>query len=134
MIGLDTNALVRWLLADALDGEDAAQAQRVERALEAGGDVAHVNPVVLVECLWVLRARFGRSRTQIADLVQALLAAPQIDIARRGAVESALDSFRRGGPGFADHLIAALNREAGCTVTLTFDRAAAAAPGFGPVP
>lgn len=134
MIGLDTNALVRWLIADALEGEDAAQARRVGEALAAAGDVAHVNPVVLVECLWVLRARFGRTRAQTAELVQALLAAPQIDLGRRAAVESALDGFRRGGPGFADHLIAALNREAGCAVTLTFDRSAASAPGFGPVP
>lgn len=135
MIGLDTTALVRWLLADSLEGADAAQAARIDRALAAGGEVAHVNPVVLVECLWVLRARFGRTRAQIADVLQALLAAPQIDLGRRAAVESALDGFRRGGPGFTDHLIAALNREAGCAVTLTFDRtAAAAAPGFAPVP
>ena len=82
----------------------------------------------------MLRARFGRTRAQIAELVHALLAAPQIDLGRRAAVERALDGFRRGGPGFADHFIAALNREAGCAVTLTFDRTAAAAPGFGPVP
>jgi predicted nucleic-acid-binding protein len=134
MIGLDTNALVRWLLADALGGDDAAQAQRVQRAMEAGGDIAHVNPVVLVECLWVLRARFGRTRAELADLVQALLAAPQLDIARRAAVENALEEFRRGGPGFTDHFIAALNREAGCATTLTFDRTAAAAAGFTAVP
>ena len=134
MIGLDTNALVRWLLADALEGADAEQAQRVQRVLEAGDDVAHVNPVVLVECLWVLRARFGRSRAEIGDLVQALLAAPRIDLARRAAVEGALDAYRRGGPGFTDHLIAAMNREAGCAVTLTFDKTAATAPGFGLVP
>jgi predicted nucleic-acid-binding protein len=133
VIGLDTNALVRWLLADALEGEDAAQARRVGEAL-AAGDVAHVNPLVLVECLWVLRARFGRTRAQVGDIVQALLAAPQIDLGRRAAVEAALDGFRRGGPGFTDHLIAALNLEAGCAVTLTFDRTAAAAPGFAPVP
>jgi predicted nucleic-acid-binding protein len=134
MIGLDTNALVRWLLADALEGEDAAQAARVGRALAARGDAAHVNPVVLVECLWVLRARFGRTRAQIADILKALLAAPQIDLGHRAAVERALERFQRGGPGFADHFIAALNGEAGCDVTLTFDRTAAAAPGFGGVP
>lgn len=43
---------------------------------------------------------------------------------------AALVAYAAGGPDFADCLIRAMNRAAGCSATLTFDRAALALPGF----
>jgi len=38
--------------------------------------------------------------------------------------------LKKGSAGFNDHLIAALNRAAGCSTTLTIDKTAAKSPDF----
>jgi len=48
----------------------------------------------------------------------------------RQAAKVALDAFASGSADFADYLIAALDREAGCETTLTFDKTAAKIRGF----
>jgi predicted nucleic-acid-binding protein len=53
-----------------------------------------------------------------------------VQVAQRDQVAAALQSFETGGAGFTDHLIAALNRSAGCSTTLTFDKSAARSPEF----
>jgi len=85
---------------------------------------------VLVEAVWVLRSSYRLDRAQIASMIDALLSSPAVRIAERDSVAAALESYRRGGPWFADHLIGELNRAAGCATTLTFDKQAGALATF----
>ena len=130
MIGLDTNVLLRWIVNDPSAPE---QSRRVAAALEAPGTL-YVNLVVLAETAWVLTHRAKFDRDLLADAVSGLLAAPGVKVEAPAAVDDALAGFRAGGGGFVDHLIGALNRRAGCTTTLTFDRAARRSPDFSAVP
>ena len=127
MIGIDTNVLLRWLL----DIEaDAAQRRIVARFMETTEERLYVSVPVLMEAIWTLRRRYGVDRDGVALLVRALRSSGRIEMAEDRAVRAALDQFERSTCDFADLLIAALNRAAGCSTTLTFDRAAARLEGF----
>lgn len=130
MIGLDTNALLRWLFDESVWPDDPGQIAVIRRVVAEAGAPVHVNDVVLAESVWVMRARLGLSRVDLAAALRAMLDSPALVIDRREAVAEALARFESGGGGFADHLIGALNRLAGCSTTLTFDRAAAKSPDF----
>ena len=126
-VGIDSNVALRWLFVFP-DDEGAAAQVRTALASEEGH--VHINLVVLAEINWVARKTMKLVRGEQAALIEALLDHPRLDIAARDCVAEALDAFRHGGPGFADHLIAALNRAARCRTTLTFDKTAARADGF----
>ena len=126
-IGLDSNIALRWLFV--LPDDESAAAQ-VQAALATEEGEVHVNLVVLAEINWVARKTMKLARDGQVALIQALLDHPRIQIAERDSVTQALAAFRKGGAGFTDHLIAALNHAAGCKTTLTFDKTAAKADGF----
>lgn len=127
MIGIDTNVLLRWLL----DIEaDAAQRRIVARFMATTEDRIYISVPVLMETIWNLRRRYGVDRDGVVALVRTLLSSGQIEMSEDRAVRAALDQFARSSCDFADLLIAALNRAAGCSTTLTFDRAAARLDGF----
>jgi predicted nucleic-acid-binding protein len=129
VIGLDTNVLLRALVDETDDAHGQAARNLVAAYVDATEPI-HVNIVVLIESVWMLR-RFGRlSREQVALFVESLLQIPSLSLAERPAVASALDLYRQGKGDFADALVAVLNRNAGCDTTYTFDRAAARVDGY----
>jgi predicted nucleic-acid-binding protein len=128
VIGLDTNVLLRFLLND-----DTAQGQRAEATLRrrcTPDDPGFINHIVLCELAWVLGARYGYSRNDLADAIEALCASESVHVDAAPLVELALRHYRASRADFADCLLALLNRAAGCETTLTFDRAAASLPEF----
>ncbi|MFO1106797.1 MAG: type II toxin-antitoxin system VapC family toxin [Amaricoccus sp.] len=109
MIALDTNVLVRFLVAD-----DPAQARRA-RDLLAGLDAAtpaFVCREVVLELAWVLERTDALDRSRIADAFDGLLAAREILIESADDLATAVAAWRAGGPGL-----------------VTFDRKAARLPG-----
>jgi len=128
MAALDTNLLVRWLVAD-----DAAQTAVAERLLTqaARRDERLFVPVtVLLELEWVLRSRYGFDKTAIAAALDALLSTTELDFQEEAAVEQALWHFRSAGaPDFADGLHVALSAAAGRGPLLTLDKKAARLAG-----
>jgi predicted nucleic-acid-binding protein len=129
VIGLDTNVVLRWLLAHLIaDAPD--QIRQVEKAMAGRSDRLFINLVVVAETIWVLRNRVGQSRQSIKDIVDRLLNTAGVEIERRKAVEAAVASFAKGPGDFADHLIGQINRDAGCATTWTFDKAATKSPQF----
>lgn len=128
MIGLDTNVLVRYLTRD-----DAEQYRRAKAFLESTcteTEPGFINIIVLSEVVWVLRRTYDASRNDIVRIIEQLLLTRQLAIQHRGAVATALEAYRNGSADFADCLLGAVNREAGCTATATFDRAAGAMKAF----
>jgi predicted nucleic-acid-binding protein len=120
MIGLDTNVLVRHLV-----GDDAAQTARARALLAArctADDPGFVNRIVLCELVWVLARAYGFGRTLIAEALERLLNAAELQFEERDTAVEALGLYRDGKADFADCFVGLLNRAAGCERTMTFDR------------
>jgi len=129
VIGLDTNVLVRYFAQD-----DARQGAAARRLLQTGltrEAPGHVNVVTLAETCWVLKRLYAAGRGELVQIVENLLATPNIVVERKGVVRKALQAFDAApAAGFSDCLIAQLNADAGCSHTATFDKSASRIAGF----
>jgi predicted nucleic-acid-binding protein len=128
MIGVDTNVLVRYIVAD-----DEDQTRRAAAFLEGAisvDDPGFVSVVVLVELVWVLERSYRFSSDEVAGAIESVLRAGPLRIDRRAEVVEALGVFQTKQGSFADALIATLAERAGCAHVVTFDRKAARLPGF----
>ncbi len=126
MIGIDTNILVRAFAAD-----DPAQTERAVRLLDGSEAAAlSVNVVVLVEFAWTMRRVYRWDRDWVRVALNRIVRHPALVIQHRDAVLEAISLSDENADDFADRLIGALNRAAGCETTLTFDRDAAMSRDF----
>lgn len=105
MIALDTNVLVRYLLAD-----DAAQTRAARALLEDLGTEYFVPITVTLELAWVLRSS-KVPRTEIIGRVRDLLSLPNVRPQLAEAVSQAL-RWAEGGIDIADALHLALSGKA----------------------
>jgi predicted nucleic-acid-binding protein len=128
MIGIDTNVLVRLIVAD--EPRQTAIAQDFIRDHCTPDDPGFISNVVLAEVAWILTRGYGYPRGAIADAIERIMEIAQLQTESSTDVASALGDYRRGPAGFTDCLIAHLNRTAECSHTVTFDRKAAKLPGF----
>jgi predicted nucleic-acid-binding protein len=104
----------------------------IEQALSREEPVL-VSLLVLLECEWVLRSRYGFNRVALLSIFRALLEARELSFEDEPALEEALFHWKDSACGFSDCLIAAHNRQMGCRATATFDGKAARLPGTVPV-
>jgi len=123
MKGIDTNVLVRLLVAD-----DPAQAERA-RAYVTEHAPCWINRVVLCETVWVLERLYGHSRSRIGGALRQILDTRQFEIEDADAVQVGISAVEEGHD-FADVVIAATNQAYGCEATATFDRRASRLEGF----
>lgn len=118
MLAADTNVWARAYLND-----DPAQARKARSALaeacSAGG--VFVPLLALAELSWVLRARWEKGR--VLDAIEGLLQTRGVTVESAAVAWKALEASRRGGVGFADHLIAEISFGAGTSEVITFDKA-----------
>lgn len=131
MIALDTNVLVRFLTQD--EPRQFAQAAALIAGLSAARP-GYLCREVVIELVWVLERAYHLSRLEIAGAIDGLLAARELVIEAEGRVGLAVERYRQGGAGFADHMIALAAREQGCEAIFSFDRQAMARAGMAPVP
>lgn len=127
MIGLDTNVLVRYFVKD--DPEQTRKAVSLIHALTST-EPGWVGLAVLMELIWVITRRYRMSRDIVSRTLATLLASRDIVIEQADTVRGALRLYRSGNSGFADCLIAASAKAAGCSRTVTFDRIAARDAGM----
>jgi len=131
VIGLDTNVLLRWLLDPSIVADDSPeQTELVSRTILESDETFFVNDIVLAETIWVLRNKVGQSRKVIEEIVERLLSSSNVETENEKTIERALADFVVGKADFADYLIAEVNKVAGCSSTLTFDRKAAKHSSF----
>ena len=122
MIGFDTNVLLRYLVQD--DPKQSSRATEIiERLTEQ--EPGFVSLVTILEVVWVLKSLFKRSRQEIANDVEMLLAADTLEVQNEQEVYLAVVSLRNGIGTFEDALIGSLGTWRGCSATLTFDEDAA---------
>jgi predicted nucleic-acid-binding protein len=127
MIGIDTNVVVRLVVAD-----DADQTRRARKLIDQSlgrDEPVLVSLLVLLESEWVLRSRYRFGREALLNIFRALLEARELVFEDEPALEEALFHWKDSPCGFADCLIAAHNRQMGCRSTATFDGKAARLPG-----
>ncbi|MFL9503271.1 type II toxin-antitoxin system VapC family toxin [Rhodopseudomonas palustris] len=128
MIAVDTNVLLRFFEAD----DNVAQTAAARDVVRSQGSV-FINPVVLVEFVWALRASFGLDRKAIHTRLQRILAAPEFVLPFAASIERAVEQYGKGLADFADCMIGELNLAFGCDATMTFDKKAARTPSFRPL-
>lgn len=112
MRAVDTNVLVRFLIAD-----DAKQAQAARRVIEAG-DI-FIGTTVILETEWVLRAGYGFAPSEIAAAIRGLGGLAGISIEEPAQTAQAVDAMI-AGLDFADALH--LARSSHCSAFVTFDK------------
>jgi len=128
MIGIDTNVLIRFLVAD--DERQFEKARRLIRNEAGRGDPVLINLLVLLECEWVLRSRYGLAKEAIFGAFSGLLDSTEVRVEDEASVEEALYVWKDASVDFADCLIAAKYRALGCDSTISFDARAAKLSGF----
>jgi predicted nucleic-acid-binding protein len=125
VIGLDSNVLIRYLVAD-----DAAQHAAAARLIDSGGSGGlFLATPVLVETCWTLARSYRIGRPEIAAALAAFADRPDVEVQHGAEVRAALRDAAAGAD-FADALIARLGARAGCESTVTFDRGVTGIPGM----
>jgi predicted nucleic-acid-binding protein len=132
VIGIDTNILLHWLVApdEWHIGSSKAEANLVEKTLLVEGAEFFVNPIVVAETTWILEQKLKVGRASVCEVVDRLLYSANVIVGDASAVNAARQVYATSNIGFADCLIASINREAGCDYTLTFDKKASRQAGF----
>ena len=112
MAALDTNVVVRLIV-----GDDARQSRAAEKLVAA--EPCTVAPTVLMECEWVLRARYRLDAAVIAASFRDLIGLQNIEALDPLLTQHALRGYE-AGLDFADALHAAQRRDGARFAT--FDR------------
>jgi len=123
MNGLDTNVLIRYLVAD-----DEAQAAKAKRYIESGPN--YVNCIVLSEVVWVLESAYGFDKEAMITVLERLLSTHEVEVEDSDVALAALNDYRRSTAGFTDCLIGHRNVAHGCNETGSFDKRAKNVAGF----
>jgi predicted nucleic-acid-binding protein len=112
MISIDTNVVVRFLVAD-----DIAQFARAKRLVESAQ--VFVPLTVLLESEWVLRDKYETPKGAVVAALRGLAKLPTVVVEDRSRALRALD-WAEAGMDFADALH--LAGSAACSAFASFDR------------
>ena len=131
MIGLDTNVLARYLAQD--DAKQAALATRLIEEELTPTQQGFISLVVVAELCWVLNSLYGATKDELVATLEDFLNTAQFCMEKRDVLQAAIGRFKASSnrkAGLADALIAEIALSAGCTATMTFDKAAIRAAGM----
>lgn len=112
MLAIDTNLVVRYLVAD-----DRTQAGRARKLID--NDDVFVCTTVMLESEWVLRSVYRFSVEQCADALARFAGLSRVTLEDAAATAKALSWMRRG-VDFGDGLH--LAKAEGCEAFISFDR------------
>lgn len=120
-VGVDTNVLVRFLVAD-----DDSQNKRARRFISerSATDPAYVSFVVVAELVWVLRRGYKVSEADIANSLTHMLRSEAFEFEDQAFLMTLFHDDSTSGADVADHLIARLAMRSGCERTVTCDERA----------
>lgn len=118
MIGLDTNVLARYFVAEAeADATTENQRQAARRLIESGQPL-YLPKTVVLELEWVLRGYYGFAVDDVLRVLDQLLQNPLLTAEDRPSLEQAVAGLR-SGLDFADALHHASCR--GCEAVASFN-------------
>jgi predicted nucleic-acid-binding protein len=128
MRALDTNVLVRYLVAD--DARQLAAADRIIDECRRDGEAIFLAAPVLCELVWVLERCYQQSKAEVLAILDSVLGSPYFRMEHGDLVRQSVNAYREGKGNFPDYLIGEISRHAGCRDVVTFDRDLRGAPGF----
>ena len=106
MIGLDTNVLLRYLVQD--DPVQSPRATEIITRKVTEQEPGFVSLVTMLEVVWVLKSLYKRSRQEIANDIEMVLAADTLEVQNEQQVYDAVVALRNGTGTFEDALIGSL--------------------------
>jgi predicted nucleic-acid-binding protein len=122
MIGLDTNVIIRYLMAD-----EKKQFTLAEKLIESAilhKKAIQINLVVICEIVWVLSYHYELKRNEIKEFLSKIFHAEHIEVENREWALEAFNAYQNSQADFADCLIGVVNLSLGCKTTYTFDKKA----------
>ena len=114
MLGLDTNVVVRLIVAD--DAEQTRRARKLVNQALSRDEPILVSLLVLLETEWVLRSRYGFTRAGLWSIFRALLEARELTIEDEPALEEALYRWMKSSSWSARSRLARLGMPTPCKV------------------
>jgi len=123
VIGIDTNVLLRYFLAD-----DPAQHRLASQLIDetcSSADPAFVSEIVVVEAVWFLTKKLRRPKSEIVGALFDIVDHAHLRLRDESAYLAATNAYAEGSGDFAEYLIAATNAACDANPTFTFDKRAA---------
>ncbi len=117
---IDTNLLVRYLTDD-----DHAKAKAVDALLSKAGRgeiKIHIPSIVIAELVWVLESFYKMGSQGIAELVEAVLNTPGVEVTDKSIINSALKLYKTKKIDMIDAWIIEFAKDAGVGAIYTFDK------------
>ena len=128
MRALDTNIPVRYLAVD--DPHQSRLAEKFIEACRREEEPIFVPVLVLCELVWVLDRSYHHAKVGLLAALDQILETDLFVIENDGPVRRSIEEYRTGKGNFADYVIGNIAKHAGCSDTVTFDRALAGTEGF----
>ena len=119
MTAVDTNVIVRYLVADDPGQSEAARSLLEQLTPDNPGFICRE---VVIEAAWVLERSYRFPRTRIAEVLMGLTASDSLVVENAADVVAAAHRYRQGGVGFSDMMILAAAERVGAAPLYTFDR------------
>ena len=123
MKALDTNLLVRFLVAD--HAEQSASVRSLFEQAEERREILFVTIPVVLETLWVLKAVYEIPRAAVLQALEKLSALSFLRFEAEDRLARFLTAAKGSKLDLADLLIGLTAKDHGCSVTLTLDRKSA---------
>ena len=117
---IDTNLLVRYLTED-----DPQKAKAVDNLLNKAenGEIGILVPsIVVAELVWVLESFYKMNPVEIAELVEAVLNTPGVEVTEKSLIASALQIYKTKNIDFIDTWISGFAKQKGVKTIYTFDK------------
>ena len=127
MLGLDTNVILRLLLAD-----DPVQKKRASKTIaraKAAGIPVMLGLGVVLELERVLRSNAKMDKAQVLGVFRLLLESYDVQIENERVLEQAVHTYQYASADFGECLFLAQYQRMGCQTMLTFDAIAARMEG-----
>lgn len=120
MIALDSNVMLRYLVAD--DPKQAEQARALIDGAFAMGTPVWLSEIVLCETVWVLESSYKVGRKTIAAMLRRI-SESHFTLSDPEQVRDAIQRYEKGPADFSDYLLGELGKNAGAVTTYSFDNA-----------
>ncbi len=117
---VDANVFLRHLLQD-IPGQ-AAEAETLFNDAVTGKVFLHTSDLVIAELVWTLESFYKRTKREIADFLEALIATNNFHFDNRDVLERAIRDYASLNVDFIDAHSAAYAREKGISLVKTFDK------------
>ena len=117
---IDTNLLVRYLTDD-----DPHKAKAVADLLKSAsrGELKILVPsIAAAELVWVLESFYRLEPTVIAELIEAVLNTPGVEVTEKSLIANSLSLYKAGNMDFIDAWILSFAQYKNVKTVFTYDR------------